>query len=58
MEEMCTGNVTGMSVATHIKEKLGKDVGTERMHRGFLSDQQQLDYAPFSQVLLRTWHQN
>ena len=55
---MCTGNVTGMSVATHIKEKLGKDVGTERMHRGFLSDQQQLDYAPFSQVLLRTWHQN
>ena len=70
MEEMFTGYETGMNVATDIKGKLalmhqrcvlvrlGKDVGTERMHCGFLSDQQQLNCAPFLQMLLRTWRQN
>jgi len=50
-------------ISTHrrsVRVCLGKDVGTERMHRGLLSDQQQqqLDCALFLQVLLRNWRQN
>jgi len=48
-------------ISTHQRSVLvclGKDVGTERMHRGFLPDEKQFNCAPFLQVLLRTWRQN
>jgi len=48
-------------ISTHQRSVLvwlGKDVVTERMHRGFLSDQQQFNCAPFLKALLWTWRQN